>query len=72
MSVNFVTSLSVNVPQPLVESLDRHVDAHAPFVKRHAVQLAALLIGLAALDQDAGQLKAALMAVEDLRKQPST
>lgn len=61
------TSLSVNAPTPLVERVDRHVVRNRPFVRRHAVHLAAIVLGLELLDQHPEKLAEALEEAERLK-----
>ena len=65
-------SLSVNVPIQLVDRLDQHVEANAPFARRHSVHLAALALGLDVLAADPRKLGEAARAVEQLRHQEPT
>lgn len=64
------TSLSVNVPAPLVARIDHHVKAHRPFLKRHGVHLAAVVLGLGLLEQHPEKLAEALEEAERVRSTP--
>jgi len=69
MKSNF-TSLSVNAPTVLVARVDRHVQRHRPFLRRHAVHLAAIVLGLELLKEHPEKLAEALEEAERLRALP--
>lgn len=62
------TSLSINVPSPLLTKLDDIVRANKPFGRRHAIHLAALLIGLEVVGARPDHLARALETIERLRE----
>lgn len=59
--------LSVNLDAELLEEVDALVEQHRPFVRRHAVHLAALRLGLAELKAHPGRLVEVLVLEAERR-----